>query len=107
MPTVNVTIASATINLAPEALVENVNIVLQQLRKVLMNQAEMEAALVAAADKTDKIIAEVQAATAVLQAAIAAAGSSTPAVDAALLRLQNALTVADDLNPDGGGVVAP
>ena len=105
--TINVTIASVTINLAPDALVENVNIVLNQLRKLLMNQDEMAAALSAAADKTDKIIAEVQASTAALQAAIAAAGASTPAVDAALARLTASLTIADDLNPDGGAVVAP
>lgn len=68
-----------------------------------MNQAELEAALTAAAEKTDKIVAEVQASTAQLLQAIADAGNSTPAVDAALARLQAALQVADDLNPDPVG----
>lgn len=69
-------------------------------RIIAMNHDEMTAALQAAADKTDKIIAEVQASTAQLQAAIVAAGNSTPEMDAALARLQASLTVADDLNPD-------
>jgi ABC-type transporter Mla subunit MlaD len=69
-------------------------------RIIAMNQAELEAALAAAADKTEKIIAEVQASTQELKDALAAAGSTTPEVNAALARLQGALQVADDLNPD-------
>jgi len=69
-------------------------------RMISMNHDEMTAAIQAAADKTDKIIAEVQASTAQLQAAIEAAGNSTPAMDAALARLQASLNTADDLNPD-------
>jgi len=78
-----------------------------KLEIIMATQDELAAALTAAADKTDKIIAEVQASTAALQAAIAAAGASTPAVDAALARLTASLTIADDLNPDTGAVVAP
>lgn len=74
---------------------------IESLRSYIMStQAELAASLQALADKTDKIIAEVQASTAELQAAIAAAGNSTPAIDAAMLRLSTALQVADDLNPD-------
>jgi len=69
-------------------------------RMIAMNHDELTAALQAAADKTDKIIAEVKASTAQLEAAIAAAGNTTPELDAALARLQASLTVADDLNPD-------
>ena len=41
-----------------------------------------------------------KASTEQLEAAIAAAGNTTPELDAALARLQASLTVADDLNPD-------
>lgn len=87
----------ATINMQGARITERL---LHLERIIAMNHDEMTAALQAAADKTDKIIAEVQASTAQLQAAIAAAGNSTPEMDAALARLQASLTVADDLNPD-------
>lgn len=103
----NITVQAVHIHLAPEALKGALDKIINVLKGIEMNQEEMAAALTAAADKTDKIIAEVQASTAALQAAIADAGASTPAVDAALARLTASLTVADDLNPDAGAVVAP
>lgn len=87
----------ATINMQGNRITD---LLLHLERIIAMNHDEMTAALQAAADKTDKIIAEVQASAAQLQAAIVAAGNSTPEMDAALARLQASLTVADDLNPD-------
>lgn len=69
-------------------------------RTISMNHEETTAALNAAADKAEKIAAEVIASTAELKAAIEAAGNSTPEMDAAMTRLQGALQAADDLNPD-------
>ena len=84
--------------------------IINRLGDIEMNQDEMAVALAAAADQTDKVIAEVQASTVALQAAIVAAGVTSPAVDAALARLQASLATADALNPDAApavDVVAP
>lgn len=88
-------------------LVLQLGSVINLLEGSTMNDDELALALEAAADKTDKIVAEVTAATAALQAALAASGQTTPAIDAALARLQGSLTIADDLNPDTGALVAP
>lgn len=74
---------------------------LAEMKGILMaTKDEVTAQIVAATAQTNKIIGEVQAATAALTAAIEAAGNSTPAMDAALASLKSALQVADDLNPD-------
>jgi hypothetical protein len=79
----------------------------------MATEAQLIASLDANTAKTQKIVAEVTAATAQMAAALAAAGNTTPAVDEAMARLDAALTVADDLNPDApgvapdGGIVAP
>ena len=74
---------------------------LAELKGILMaTKEEVTAQIVAATEQTNKIISEVQTATAALSDAIAAAGNSTPAMDAALAGLKAALQVADDLNPD-------
>ena len=78
-----------------------VMVALAELKEIAMaTKNEVTAQIEAAADQTNKIIAEVTAAVAALTAAIEAAGNSTPEMDAALVRLQASLQVADDLNPD-------
>lgn len=68
--------------------------------KIMATHAEVAAQLNVVADQVNKVIAEVVAATAALQAAIVAAGNSTPEVDAAMSRLVAGVQAADDLNPD-------
>lgn len=76
-------------------------VALAELKGIAMaTKSEVTAAIEAAAAQTDKIISEVTTATAALTTAIAAAGNSTPEMDAALARLQASLQVADDLNAD-------
>ena len=72
-----------------------------------MNQAEMAEALVGIGESLAGVGTQLGKAQAEIVAAIAAAGNSTPAVDAALANLQavsDALAAAsqslDDLNPD-------
>lgn len=72
-----------------------------------MLNAELEDRLAAAADKQQKILDEVQAATAALRAEIAAQGTVPAGAEAALLRLEALQATTDDINPDAVPPVAP
>lgn len=75
-------------------------IAVNQLAKdVAMNQTELKEALDALTAQTDKVRAEVLAAIAALEAAVAA-GNTSPEVDAALASLRAAVQGVDDINPD-------
>lgn len=90
-----ITIESVVINLgADTAPLETL------LKEIKVNQAEMTAAINAAADQLAKVKDEIQASTAQMTAAIEAAGQSTPQMDAALQRLQSLSADLDALNPD-------
>jgi hypothetical protein len=60
---------------------------------IMMTQAELAAALTAVSDQLAKATNEIVA-------ALAAAGGTTPAVDAAVARLRAAAQALDDMNPD-------
>ena len=67
---------------------------IRQLRKdIAMNQTELRDALAAVGDQLQKATDEIVA-------AIAAAGQTTPDVDAAVERLRAAAKALDDMNPD-------
>jgi hypothetical protein len=67
---------------------------------IIMNNADLQAALDAVGDQLTKATAEITAEVATLTAEIAAAGGTTPAVDASVARLQALAKALDDLNPD-------
>ena len=67
--------------------------VIKLLKKILMNQQELAAALSKVSDQLQKGIDEVKT-------AIANSGNTTPEVDTALANLQAAAQALDDLNPD-------
>ncbi len=69
-------------------------------RTIMASQAEHAAQLVAVKEQLDKAKAEIVANVAALEAAIAAAGATTPEVDAALAALKGSAQGLDDLNPD-------
>jgi hypothetical protein len=69
-------------------------------RTIAMNQAELAAELGAIKDQNEKARAEILAKVAALEAALAAAGKTTPDVDAALAALKVSVQADDDLNPD-------
>lgn len=74
---------------------------LHHLEKVIiMNQAELAQALADATTQAAKAHAEIVAKVAALEAAIMAAGNTTPAVDAALAALKGEVQSLDDLNAD-------
>jgi chromosome segregation ATPase len=77
-----------------------INQITQLERQIAMNQDELAAALAALTAQTEKAKAEIVAAVAALEEALANAGSTTPEVDAALTALQAAVQGVDDLNPD-------
>lgn len=66
----------------------------------MATQAELAAQLTAIRDQLAKASGEIQARVAALEAAIVAAGNSTPEVDAALDSVRAIAQALDDLNPD-------
>ncbi len=77
-----------------EWLLDPVLRAIRQLRKdISMNQTELLEALAAVGDQLQKATDEIVT-------AIAAAGQTTPEVDAAVERLKAASKALDDLNPD-------
>jgi hypothetical protein len=74
--------------------------ILKLLKKILMNQAELAAELKAVKDQNDKSRAEVLAKFDALEAAIVAAGNTSPEVDAALAELKASVQTDDDLIED-------
>lgn len=85
---------------AAELLALRLDNILNSIGELNLDQAQTTEALVAAADKAEKVVAEFVAATIEMTAAVAAASASTPAMDAAITRLNAALTAGDELNPD-------
>ena len=78
-------------------------IVLQQgikLDNIMATQAQLAAQLSAIGDELDKATAEIVAAIQALKDALAAAGGTTPEVDAAVTRLEGGAKSLDDMNPD-------
>lgn len=74
--------------------------ILKTLERIMATQAELAAQLLAVRDQLGKASAEITARVAVLEAAIVAAGNSTPEVDAALEAVKQIAQALDDLNPD-------
>jgi seryl-tRNA synthetase len=68
--------------------------------KIMASQAEEAAKLQAFGDQLDKATAEILAAIQGLKDALAAAGNTTPEVDAATDRLATAAQALDDIVPD-------
>jgi len=68
--------------------------------QIAMLDSELEGRLTAAADKQQKLLDEVQSATAILRAEIAALGTVPPGAEAALVRLEGLQAATDALNPD-------
>lgn len=66
----------------------------------MATQAEIASALNLVLDQLNKANAEIVAQIAALEAAIAAAGNSTPEVDAAMAALKEVAQKLDDINPD-------
>lgn len=67
---------------------------------IMATQAEIASALNLVLDQLNKANAEIVAQIAALEAAIAAAGNSTPEVDAAMAALKEVAQKLDDINPD-------
>jgi hypothetical protein len=76
----------------------------KKLNKIIMNQQELEAALIAIKDQNDKARAEILAKFTSLEAAITAAGNTTPEVDAAVLALKASVQTDDDIVPDAPSI---
>ena len=74
-------------------------------RKIDMNHAELAQAITDVAAQAEKAKAEIVAQVVTLEAAITAAGTTTPAVDAALAALKSTVQGIDDLNADPVPVV--
>ena len=78
-------------------------LVLERLEYIMATQAELATALTTVTDEITKIGTETQSLHAKiddLTAALAAAGATTPEVDAALAALQAQAKAVDDLVPD-------
>lgn len=69
----------------------------QEIRKLMTDQNETAAALVAVKEQLVKASAEIVAKITALEAAVAAAGGSTPAVDAAVADLKDVAQVLDNI----------
>lgn len=72
----------------------------QKLKKISMTQEEELAFLKALKDQNEKAKGEILAKFAVLEGQIAAGGSTTPEVDAALADLKTSIQGTDDIVPD-------
>ncbi len=80
-------------NLITSLMVANLGLTLYIIWRIRMDQAALATALNSVADELTKATAEIVA-------AIAAAGATTPEVDAAVTKLQNLAKALDDLNQD-------
>ena len=74
--------------------------VIKLLKEILMNQQELAQALNDAAAEAVKAKAEIVQKISNLEAAIVAAGNTSPEVDAALSALKDAVQGVDDIVPD-------
>lgn len=71
-----------------------------KINKIMLTQAELAQQLTDLGTQLDKVSAEINAEIQKLTDAIAAAGTTTPEVDAALASLKAKVQSLDDLNPD-------
>lgn len=78
----------------------SVELLNQKLNKIMSTQAELAEQLTALKDQTDKANAELLQKISDLEAAIVAAGNTTPEVDAALAALKDSVQKVDDIVPD-------
>lgn len=74
--------------------------IIKKLNEIIMNQQELAAELKAVKEQNDKSRAEIIQKFADLEAAITAAGNTTPEVDDALSALKASIQTDDDLIPD-------
>jgi hypothetical protein len=74
--------------------------IVKLLNQIIMTQAELKQQLEDVTAQNEKARAEILAKVADLEAAIIAAGNTTPEVDAALTALKVSVQMDDDLNPD-------
>jgi ABC-type transporter Mla subunit MlaD len=82
------------------ATTDQLRAISQQLEVILTNQTEHAAQLEAVAAQVTKTREETLARVAELQAALDAAGTLTPAVEAAMAALMATVQVSDDVVPD-------
>lgn len=75
-------------------------IIFERLWKIMTDQATHAAELAAIKDQLTKASGEIVAKVSALEAAVAAAGGTTPEVDAAVADLKAVAQALDDLNPD-------
>ena len=66
----------------------------------MATQAELQASLEALGTQLDKVSAELNTEIQNLTDAVAAAGNTTPEIDAALQKIQQVVDALDALNPD-------
>jgi ABC-type transporter Mla subunit MlaD len=71
-----------------------------RLERIIVNQTELAQALIDLKAQADKAKAEIVTRVAALEAAIAAAGSTSAEVDAAIAALKGSVQSLDDLNAD-------
>lgn len=79
---------------------DTTKLIIQKLNTIMANQDELAAELTALKEQADKANAELVQKIADLEAAIVAAGNTTPAVDAALAALKTSVQSVDDIVPD-------
>jgi len=85
---------------ASVALLALLGLIFERLGRIMTDQATHAAQLAAIKDQLTKASGEIVAKVAALEAAVAAAGGTTPEVDAAVADLRAVAQTLDDLNPD-------
>lgn len=86
---------------------ENESLIIQKLNKIMSDQAQLAQDLRDLKEQNDKSRAEVLQRFAELEAAIVAAGNTTPEVDEALAALKTSIQTDDDLIADAPPVEPP
>lgn len=79
---------------------ELLHLIIKNQKKIMATQEELATQLLALKEQTDKANAELVQKIADLEAAIVAAGNTTPAVDDALAALKASVKAVDDIVPD-------
>jgi hypothetical protein len=74
---------------------------------IMATNAELQASLTAIADQLDKAAGELTAEIQKLEDELAAAGGTTPEVDAVVARLKAKVQALDDMNPDAPAPATP
>ncbi len=104
---INITVEAIHIHLTPDGLTGKLDEIINYLKEIIMDKAQFAAALNDVATTLTGVGEQLTKATAEIVAAVANAGFSDPALDAALANLQlvaatleGASQGLDDLNPD-------